>query len=133
MVCESDDVSTILISIKPEFVVSIMDGKKKYEFRKMACKKSVDKIVIYSTSPVSKVVGEADVETVLIDTPDKIWQETKEQAGINQQFFYKYYEGRTQAVAYKLSNVQAYSSPKLLKEYGLKCAPQSFCYLDSDC
>lgn len=87
MVCESDDVSTILISIKPEFVVSIMDGKKKYEFRKMACKKSVDKIVIYSTSPVSKVVGEADVETVLIDTPDKIWQETKEQAGINQQFF----------------------------------------------
>lgn len=130
--CECVEVSAILISIKPEFVFRIMGGEKKYEFRKRACKKNVDKIVIYSTSPVAKVVGEADVETILIDTPDNIWQKTKDQAGINQQFFYEYYKGCTQAVAYKLSNVQKYASPKLLEEYGLKCAPQSFCYLSAD-
>lgn len=124
--------SAILISIKPEFVLRIMDGEKKYEFRKTVCKKNVEKIVIYSTSPIAKVVGEADVETILIDTPDNIWKKTKDQAGINQQFFYEYYKGRTQAVAYKLSNVQKYDSPRLLEEYGVKCAPQSFCYLNVD-
>ena len=120
----------ILLSINPEYVERIMCGEKKYEFRKNLCRKKVDKIIIYSTSPVMKVVGEAEVEEVLVDEPRKIWEITKKHSGINQEFFYEYYDGRTQAVAYKLNNIVEYAKPKVLADYGVNVAPQSFCYLN---
>lgn len=119
----------ILLSINPQYVERIMCGEKKYEFRKSVCKRNVDKIVIYSTSPVMKVVGEAEVEEVLVDEPTKIWNVTEEYSGVEREFFDEYYEGREQAVAYKLKGVVEYDKPKMLNEYGIKSAPQSFCYL----
>lgn len=119
----------ILLSIKPEYVNRIMCGQKKYEFRKRQCKQNVDKIVIYSTSPIMKVIGEAQVEKVLVDKPEKIWDITKEESGIEREFFDEYYCGRNQAVAYKLKHIVRYSQPKSLTDYGITTAPQSFCYL----
>lgn len=119
-----------MLSINPEYVERIMCGEKKYEFRKNLCRRKVDKIIIYSTSPVMKVVGEAEVEEVLVDEPRKIWEITKKHSGINQDFFYEYYDGRTQAVAYKLNNIVEYAKPKVLEDYGVNVAPQSFCYLN---
>ena len=43
----------VLLSIKPEFVQEIFTGKKKYEYRKAIFTRSVDKVVVYSTKPVS--------------------------------------------------------------------------------
>lgn len=122
---------TILLSINPEYVESIMSGKKKYEFRKNICKRNVEKIIIYSTSPVMKIVGEAEVEDILIDEPKKIWNITKKYSGVKQEFFDEYYNGRMQAVAYKLKHIKQYDEPKELQEYGVKAAPQSFCYLNA--
>ena len=69
--------SNILISINPEHVENIFNGTKKYEYRKTKCKKNIDKIIIYSTYPTMKVVGEAKVEEILEDTPNKIWEKTQ--------------------------------------------------------
>lgn len=121
---------SILLSIKPEFVKSIFSGKKEYEFRKTKCKREVEKIIIYSTNPVKLIVGEAKIETVLEDDLDIIWSETKNKAGIDKEFFDEYYNGKNTAIAYKLSNVIQYKTPKSLEEYGLTTAPQSFCYID---
>lgn len=121
---------TILLSINPEYVGRIMCGVKKYEFRKNLCKRKVDKIIIYSTSPVMKVVGEAEVEDILVDEPGKIWDITKNDSGIDQRFFDEYYDGRKQAVAYKLSHIVKYENPKMLIDYGISVAPQSFCYIE---
>lgn len=120
----------ILLSINPKHVENIMNGTKKYEFRKKACKRHVDKILIYSTNPVMRVVGEAEVEDVLIDDPKTIWNKTKNNSGIDEMFFDQYYEDRTQAVAYKLKNVIKYREPKELKDYGINSAPQSFQYIE---
>lgn len=120
----------ILLSINPNHVENIMNGKKIYEFRKRACKKHIDKIIIYSTTPVMKIVGEAEVEDVLIDTPSEIWKITKKKSGIKKSFFDEYFENREEAVAYKLTNVVKYGIPKELKDYGINCAPQSFQYIE---
>ena len=48
---------------------------------KEMCKKPVDKIVIYSTTPVMKVVGEAEVEAILVDNPETIWKKTRNKVG----------------------------------------------------
>lgn len=122
--------STVLMSIKPEYVSNILNGKKKYEFRKNACKKEIEKMIIYSTSPISKVVGEARIEKVYIDTPTRIWQLTSKYAGINREAYEHYYEGRNSAVAYKLSDVIRYEVPRKLEEYGIKSAPQSYYYIE---
>lgn len=121
---------TILLSINPCHVVNILNGTKKYEFRKKACKKHVDRIVIYSTNPIMKVVGEAEVEDVLIDDPEIIWKKTKRKAGIDKVFFDEYYSNRNQAVAYKLKNVVEYGQPRELADYGINNAPQSFQYIE---
>lgn len=120
---------TIMLSINPEHVEKIMEGTKLYEYRKQKCKRPVDKIVIYSTSPIMKVVGEADIEDVLIGKPNEIWKETKKKSGIKKAFYDSYYKGKMEAVAYKLHNIVKYDEPKELMEYGVKVAPQSFCYV----
>lgn len=120
----------ILLSINPQHVENIMNGTKKYEFRKKACKKHVDKILIYSTNPVMQVVGEAEVEDVLIDAPEKLWKKTEKKSGIDKTFFDQYYVDREQAVAYKLKNVKKYENPKKLEDYGISNAPQSFRYIE---
>lgn len=120
---------SILLSINPSHVENIMNGIKIYEFRKKACKRHVDKIIIYSTTPVMKVVGEADVDEVLIDKPSEIWKITRKKSGIDKTFFDDYFEDRDQAVAYKLKNITKYSEPKELIELGIKNAPQSFQYI----
>lgn len=120
----------ILLSINPNHVENILNGTKRNEFRKKVCKRHVDKILIYSTTPIMKVVGEAEVEEVLVDNPEAIWKKTKTKSGIDKKFFDQYYKNRDQAVAYKLRNVIKYRQPKELKEYGVSSAPQSFRYIE---
>ena len=121
--------SSVLMSIKPEFVARILSGQKEYEYRKTICKKTVDKIYIYSTVPVQKVVAEAEVEEILIESPTKLWELTHRESGIDKAFFDKYFENKEEAVAYKLTNVKEYERPKQLHELGVKTAPQSYQYV----
>lgn len=122
--------SAILLSIKPEYAKAILDGKKKYEFRKRRCKTGASKIVFYSTAPKSRVVGEAEIEDIIEGDPSEIWDQTKEAAGITRDKYCKYYHGYSNAVAYKLKNVIAYDQPKELSDYGVNHVPQSFIYID---
>lgn len=119
----------ILLSINPKHVENIFNGKKEYEYRKIQCTKNVDGIVIYSTSPVKQVVGEAKVEMILKDKPEKIWEMTKKKSGISKKFFKQYYNDSLFAVAYKLYDIVKYDTPKSLYDYGISTAPQSFRYL----
>ncbi len=119
----------ILISINPEHVKNIMDGTKTYEYRKIECKRQVDRLIIYSTDPVKKVVGEAKVRRVLKDSPEALWGSTKEGSGITKSFFDSYYKGRDKAVAYEIYDVVEYEHPRELSDYGVSAAPQSFVYV----
>ncbi|OUC52246.1 hypothetical protein B7939_02155 [Eggerthia catenaformis] len=120
---------SILLSINPEYVEKIMNGSKKFEYRKRECKRKIDRIVIYSTAPVKKIIGEAEVEKVLVDSLEKIWKITKDFSGIDKIFFDSYYHNKDYAVAYQLKNIIEYSSPRDLSEYGISSAPQSFQYI----
>ena len=55
-----------IFAIRPEYAKSILDGTKKYEYRKVACKKPIEKMLIYATAPIMQVVGEADIREVLV-------------------------------------------------------------------
>lgn len=121
----------ILLSIHPMHVSSILNGNKIYEFRKVQTKRyEPNKILIYSTSPISKVIGEAEIEEILIDTPDVIWEKTKNFSGINIEFFFEYFDKKSKAIAYKLKNVVEYSKPIDLIDLGIINPHQSFQYIE---
>lgn len=122
----------ILLSIRPEHVRNIFAGKKRYEFRKRNCCRDVSKILIYCTSPVKLIVGEAEVSRVLCGSPKLIWKMTAEASGISEEFFDSYYEGEDTAVAFELENVVRYGKGRDLSEYGIKSPPQSFAYVPDD-
>lgn len=119
----------VLLSINPEYVEKILSGEKEFEFRKNRCKSDVDKMVIYCTSPVMKVIGEADIVEIIEGTPSKVWKKTSKKSGITKAFYDSYYSGRTKSVAYKLANVKKYKHPRTLGSFGISAAPQSFVYL----
>jgi len=119
----------ILLSINPKHVENILIGKKKFEFRKVICKRDVDKIIVYVTFPVMRVVAEVKVENVIVGNLSSVWQQTKRFAGISYDFYEKYYNGKKNAVAYKLGKVKIYKKQKMLADFGLSFAPQSFVYL----
>lgn len=119
----------MLLSINPEHVESILCGKKQFEFRKVRCKEDVEKIYIYSTAPVMKVVAEADVDEIIEDDILTVWNLTKEYAGISYNFYRRYFKGKKRAVAYKLTKIVPYANPRKLSDFGISYAPQSFVYL----
>lgn len=120
-----------LLSIKPEFVNEIRLGKKKYEFRKRIFKRpNVEKVVIYESAPVSKIVGEFAITKILEEKPDVLWEKTKKHSGITKRFFDQYFHGKETAIAIGFETFEEYSEPKTLKQLGLKAAPQSFVYIE---
>lgn len=121
--------STILMSIKPEYVGKIFFGNKKYEYRKKLCKEKIDKIIVYSSSPVKKVIGELIIKEVLYDNKNIIWNKTKMYSGIEKEKYDKYYDNCEYAVAYEIKKVVLYEEPKFLKDYHIKKAPQSYIYI----
>ena len=122
--------STILLSIKPEYVKRIFDGTKKYEFRKHLAQKNVSKIIVYSTFPEMKIVGEVQVTKTLTMAKTPLWELTKKHAGISRAKYRKYFEKSHTAYAYVIGETILYDTPKKLEDYGLAHAPQSFVYVN---
>lgn len=120
----------ILLSINPKYVEKIISGEKKYEFRTKIPKRRVDKIIIYSTSPIMKVLAEVDVKNTISEKPMTIWKIAKDKSGIDKKFFTKYFNNRDIAHAYELGDVRVFDEPMDLSDFGCSYAPQSFVYLD---
>lgn len=119
----------ILISINPCYVDRILNGKKKFEFRKRVGNRKITSLVIYCTFPVMKIVGEVEVKSILTLTPKDLWETTKEFSGVEKTFYDKYFYNKSIAYAYELGIVRKYIEPLDLFEFGVRVAPQSFIYL----
>lgn len=123
----------VLISIKPEFVKKIFSGEKKFEYRKAIFRNpNVDTVVIYATKPCGKVVGEFEINKILCDNPEKIWESTQEFSGITKEFFDQYFGNKEKAYAIKIGDVTQYKHPLSLNEFDkdINTPPQSVQYLN---
>lgn len=121
----------VLLSIKPEFVNQIRQGNKKFEFRKQIFKKSnIEKVIVYETSPVSKVIGEFTITEIKQSAPDSLWMYTRNKSGISKEFFDAYFKGREIAFAIGFEKFIEYKTPRDLSSMGVKAAPQGYVYVD---
>lgn len=120
----------VLMSIKPEFVEKIFAGKKKYEFRRIIFKdKNVDRVIVYASFPVMKVVGEFMIGDILEMDIDTLWEETSQHAGISKEFFKAYYQGKNKGYAIRIVDTQLYKEPLSISESFNVKPPQSFLYV----
>ena len=120
----------VLLSIKPEYAEKIFSGEKKFEFRKRAFKNNeVNTVVVYSTMPVGRIIGEFSIKQIHQDSPESIWRKTKKYSGVDESFFNKYFDGKDLAFAIEINTPVLYEQDIDPKEkFANFTAPQSFRY-----
>ena len=120
----------VLLSIKPQFAEQIFSGSKKFEFRKSLFKNTdVTTVIVYASSPTQKVIGEFQIDGILSDDLQSLWQKTKKFAGIDEEYFYEYFAEKEIGYAIRIKEPVKYKKPLGLKEHYNVSPPQSFLYL----
>lgn len=117
----------VVISIKPVHVERIKSGVKNHEFRKYVPSRGVDRLWIYTSSPVCALEYVADIDKI-VEYPDKIAEDGYGNIEFNM--------GEKEApYAYHIRSLYRLKKPIHLGELREKfkfTAPQSFFYLDSN-
>jgi predicted transcriptional regulator len=108
------------MSIKPEYTNKIFSGVKKVEYRKKRFKKDIESIVVYSSAPVKKIVGEFLINDILYEPVEILWQKTKILAGISEECFFRYFDTCKNGVAIFIGSPILYlESIDIKKIYGI--------------
>ena len=122
----------VILSIRPNFCNVIFSGQKKYEYRKKVFTRSdVDKVYIYATKPICRIVGFFTIDEVIEDSPNNMWKMTHEGSGITKEYFDAYFSGCDMAHAISIGEVVKFDTPidpkKVIKNF---TAPQNYRYVD---
>jgi len=125
----------LFLSIHPNYVDAILDGRKTVELRKRRPRAQPGSIVvIYATMPRCAVVATAVMGDVQAMNPDQLWSEVGEAAAVSQQQYVDYFANSAIAVAIHLSQVCQLKNPvklaELRKLWDGFHPPQQFRYLD---
>jgi predicted transcriptional regulator len=93
----------VLLSIRPEFASKIFDGSKRYEYRRVIFKnQEVNRVIVYASDPVKRIIGEFEIEDILHDEPQMLWVKTKNHAGISERMFFEYFTNKSKGYAIKV-------------------------------
>ena len=102
----------VLLSIKPIYAAMILADMKRYEYRRVIFSTpNIDKVYIYASSPIKRVVGEFKVDVIIDDTPQRIWERTHEWGCIGKEDFFDYFKGADKAFAIAIKDVVRYDTP----------------------
>lgn len=119
----------VVLSIKPEFADKIFDGSKKFEFRRSIFKnEDVKTVIVYASSPVKKVIGEFEIDSIIKEELESLWQMTSDYSGISKDYFDKYFFDKEAGYAIKIKSTKRYRQPKSLQKDFDLMPPQSFAY-----
>src|SRR5450432_3349616 len=120
----------VILSIKPEFAEKIFEGTKKYEFRRAIFKnKQIEKVLVYASSPIKRIIGEFEIDRIISLDLLSLWNKTSEHSGITKDYFDDYFVNKDHGFAIKIKNIKRYIITKCIrKDYNL-VPPQSFLYL----
>jgi predicted transcriptional regulator len=127
----------ILFSIRPFYANAILEGRKTVELRRKFPEFGTtgSTALIYSTSPVSAIVGTARIGNVFKLSLSKLWRAHAANACISKRDFDAYFAGQDYGFAIKLESAKQLksqlSASDLETEFGI-VPPQSYRYLDEE-
>jgi len=122
----------VLLSIKPKYVEAMTEGRKSFEFRKsMFRNESIERVYLYSTQPIGKIVGSFKVGRVISADPRLLWETLGPMSGITDVDFFDYFKNTEVGFAIEIIDLQVFRTPvsPSLFIQGFK-PPRSFMYID---
>jgi predicted transcriptional regulator len=128
----------VLVSIRPIYVSRILEGRKTVELRRKFPEASSTGALalIYSSGPVSAVVGRARIKHVLRLPVSRIWKEYGVAACISRREFDSYFFGLKHGFAILFEDItplkRELKAVDLKAEFGI-VPPQSYRYLSDEC
>jgi type I restriction enzyme S subunit len=126
----------VLLSIKPEFAEKILDGTKRYEFRKtrFSDPSAVETIYLYASSPAQRIVGAFSMGELISDTPADLWRKYGHSSGITDRSrFMTYFENSEEGHAIEVDQVHELDeSVNPRNQVESFSPPISFYYLEQD-
>ena len=119
-----------LLSIHPRYADAIFDGDKQVEFRKAALRDDVRQALVYSTSPVQRIVGVFRIERVDRATPAQLWERYHHVGCIAPEDYASYYASWSRGAAIVIGEAWRLPAPLPLTVLGSGMRPpQSYQYL----
>ena len=124
----------VLLSILPEWADAILDGKKKWEFRRIAPRIDLgDRVILYASNKFSRIVGEFFVGEIIHDSIEPLIRRTLKDTPHKKEDLYSYFKGKEKGYAIEVKDPTRYNEPISLhtikKWHPSFVPPQSFQYL----
>jgi predicted transcriptional regulator len=125
---------SVLFSIKPNWVMDILDGTKEYEYRKTPPDiETPYRGILYATSPESAIMGECIINTHIEKDKNTLINETVDKTPHSRQEVESYFEGCKNPTAIHIKEAFRYPEELIinigtLRECGIE-PPQNFRYL----
>jgi predicted transcriptional regulator len=101
----------VVISIKPKYVRQILTGAKTYEYRKTVPKQKFNRIYIYESAPIKKIVAWFTVKKIMKAIPADLWKSTFEQSGLEKAEFDNYFRDKEYAYALQIDEMHILEKP----------------------
>lgn len=125
--------STLLLSIQPRYVESILAGVKQVELRRRQPRIACDRALVYASSPRMELVAEFRIASIARLPSVLLWQTVRDVAGISRTEFDNYFEGRDAGVAIRIADLAPLAFPvslaNLRRAWPKFNPPQSFRYI----
>ncbi|CAN5448101.1 ASCH domain protein [soil metagenome] len=122
----------VLLSIKPKYANAILSGEKLVEFRKLAFKRKIERVYIYSSAPEQKIIGYFTIEDIVSDTPKELWKKFSSVGSISQVDFFEYFANKSIGYSIKIKSVNRFKKSRDPKEiFENFVPPQSFMYCEN--
>ena len=123
----------VLLSIKPEYAEMILNGDKTVELRRVIFKEDVDRVYLYATYPIKRVVGYFIISDVFKDRIANLWSKFRGYCGIDSNEFFKYFIDKEYGYAIEIKESHRISKPIELNEIQKELTPpRSFCYINHE-
>ena len=120
----------VILSIKPKYCQAIVEGTKRYEFRKRIPKNWKEaRFLIYASSPIQRIIGEFKSTEVIDASPEEIWKKCQEEAGISKEEFCSYFKSTKSAFALHIEDFIEYDPIDPRAALSHFTPPQSYQYL----
>jgi predicted transcriptional regulator len=130
-----DKLKAVFLPIKPVYAERLMDGSKRFEFRRRPIGPDVTHIVVYASSPYKRILGIVKVSSVESGSVHSVWNKTKDSAGISKADYLEYFSGTDTAYAIAIDpsetvRFERHISPSEIEHNFV--VPQSFKYVNTD-
>jgi predicted transcriptional regulator len=105
----------LFLSIRPKYVIKILSGLKKVEFRRICPNIRVgDLLFIYASSPQRKLECHSVVRKLSRGAPEYLWDKFKEASGLTRAEFNGYFLGANVGFAIHFGPIARFDEPVTL-------------------